>query len=74
MKRLWTGNTAREEAILFAAYRRQFSPAEALEDVCDDWERAPAGSINHAIGRYIAALSDAGWRRLVRDVQKARGK
>jgi hypothetical protein len=72
MKRLWTGNTVRQEVIQFAAVRRRFAPAEAIEDVCDGWERDPAGSITHNIGLYVRDLSDAAWRRLVRDVAKAR--
>jgi hypothetical protein len=72
MKRLWTGNTVRQEAVLFAAVKRRFSPADAIEDACDDWERCPAGSIKHAIGQYVLGLSDAAFMRLVRDVEKAR--
>lgn len=71
MKRLWTGNTVRQEVIKFAAIKRHFPPAEAIEDACDDWERYPAGSIRHQMGEYVLNLSDAAWKRLVRDVAKA---
>ena len=72
MKRLWTGNTVRQEVIQFASIRRCFEPAIAIEDVCDDWERCPVNSIKHQMGLYLRDLSDAAWRRLVRDVTKAR--
>ena len=69
---LWTGNTVRQEVIQFASLRRDFAPAEAIEDVCDGWERDPVNSIKHQIGLYVRDLSDAAWKRLVRDVAKAR--
>jgi hypothetical protein len=73
MKRvLWTGNTVRQEVIQFASVRRGFAPGEAIEAVCDCWERCPANSINHQMGLYVRDLSDAAWKRLVRDVEKAR--
>jgi hypothetical protein len=72
MKRLWTGNTARQEVIQFASLRRDFAPSVAIEDVLDGWERAPLNSINHQMGLYVRDLSDAAWKRLVRDVEKAR--
>jgi hypothetical protein len=72
MKRLWTGNTVRQEVILFASVRRAFAPGVAIEDVCDGWERDPVNSIKHQMGLYIRDLSDAAWARLVRDVAKAR--
>lgn len=72
MKRLWTGNTVRQEVIQFAYIRRAFSPSDAVEDVLDGWELAPAGSIKHRMGLYVRDLSDAAWTRLVRDVAKAR--
>lgn len=74
MKRLWTGNTVREEAILFASIRVRlsgFSASDAIESACDDWEKSAAGSIRHEIGRYILGLSDAAWKRLCLDVTKA---
>ena len=72
MKRLWTGNTVRQEVVQFASVRRDFAPGMAIEDVCDGWERDPANSIKHQMGLYIRDISDAAWRRLVRDVAKAR--
>lgn len=69
---LWTGNTVRQEVIQFAAVRRDFEPGVAIEDVIDDWERAPVNSINHQMGLYVRDLSDAAWKRLVRDVEKER--
>lgn len=72
MKRLWTGNTARQEVIQFAALRRDFAPGVAIEDVLDGWERAPLNSLSHQMGLYVRDLSDAAWKRLVRDVEKAR--
>jgi len=75
MKRLWTGLTVRQEVVRFAANRaavRGFAPGDAIEDVCDGWERDPSGSIRHNMGLYVRDLSEAAWRRLVRDVAKAR--
>lgn len=72
MKRLWTGNTVRQEVVQFASVRRDFAPGAAIEDVIDCWERDPVNSIKHQMGLYIRDLSDAAWARLVRDVAKAR--
>lgn len=72
MKRLWTGNTVRQEVIQFASVRRDFAPPEAIEDVTDGWERNPVNSISHQMGLYVRDLSDAAWKRLTRDVAKAR--
>jgi hypothetical protein len=72
MKRLWTGNTVRQEVIQFASVRRDFAPGMAIEDVCDCWERDPVNSIKHQMGLYIRDISDATFKRLVRDVAKAR--
>jgi len=72
MKRVWTGNTVRQEVIQFASIRRDFEPSMAIEDVCDGWERDPVNSIRHQMGLYVRDLSDAAWKRLVRDVAKAR--
>jgi hypothetical protein len=69
---LWTGNTVRQEVVNFASVRRDFAPGDAIEDVCDGWERCPVNSINHQMGLYVRDLSDAAWKRLVRDVEKAR--
>lgn len=74
MKRLWTGNTVRQEVIQFASIRRDFEPAMAIEDVCDGWDQAPASSIKYQMGVYVRDLSDTAWKRLVCDVSKARGK
>lgn len=65
----------RQEVVRFAASRaavQGFSPAAAIEDVCDGWDRDPEGSVRHNMGLYVRDLSDAAWRRLVRDVAKAR--
>ena len=72
MKRLWTGNTVRQEVIQFASIRRDFAPGEAIEDVCDCWESDPVNSIKHQMGLYIRDISDAAFKRIVRDVAKAR--
>lgn len=72
MKRLWTGNTVRQEVIQFAAVRRAFAPGDAIEDVCDCWESAPVNSIKRQMGLYVRDLSNAAWKRLVRDVARAR--
>ena len=69
---LWTGNTVRQEVIQFASLRRDFAPGVAIEDVCDDWERCPVNSVKHQMGLYIRDLSDYAWKRLVRDVERAR--
>jgi hypothetical protein len=77
MKRLWTGNTARQEAVQFATVRYWLSPRDAVHSVEEDcvnlcWVREPVGSIRRAISEYFDNLSESAWQRLVRDVARAR--
>ena len=77
MKRLWTGKTARQEVVAYAALcfrlhlQHGWSVSDAVEHCIDGWEGLARRTVRHEMGRYVAGLSDTAYERLCSAITRA---